>query len=144
MYNLKSPPEKIQALFFQALRVADPKLKPSDIEVTVQPLRQSPPNTTSVNFSDEGCIVTIDLSKTSFAKHVGGMSHALIDLGGAWSARDGKILFRGFQSRFDSAAVKDVQRMLAVLLSHPRHGEESKKIAEALGAAVMGRGRASA
>ena len=143
MHELKSPPEKIQALFFQALRVADPKLKPSDIEVTVQPLRQSPSNTPSVNLSDEVCTVTIDFSKTSFAKHVGGMSHGLINIGGAWSARDGKILFRGFPNNFDNVKVKDVQRALALSLSLPLY-RESNHLAEALGAAAMGRGQSVA
>ncbi len=106
MYNLKSPPEKIQALFFQALLAADPKLKPSDIQVTVVPDEAAAKD---AKFKDWRCI-KIDLSKTMFAKHVKGLVAGGLSAFGSWTVdpENGTIEYHG-DGAMEKATVPKLQ-----------------------------------
>lgn len=131
MYELKSPPEKIQALFFQALRVADPKLKPSDIQVTVTPDELATENPMFANYRR----IVIDLSRTKFGSHVAGMCFGLMNFGGMWRSdpKNGTIEYKG-EGQMEKAEVRHIQAAIAgsMTMDHT--------IAKALGDAAQAAG----
>jgi hypothetical protein len=131
MYEPKSPPEKIQALFFQALHAADPKLKPSDIQVTVTPDELAATNTMFANTRR----IKIDLSQSKFGSHVAGMCFGLMNFGGMWRSdpKNGIIEYKG-DGLMEKAEARNIQAAIAgsMTMDHT--------IAEALGNAAQAAG----
>jgi hypothetical protein len=143
MTDDKTPEKKIQALFFQALKpAAGREFKPSDLGVIIQDFNDIYPLAPK-----EGLVqVTIDFSKANdLAPYVDKIMNGAMNIDGmaVWTCvpHQNQILYRGKLENLEAAEPRDLQRCLAVSMSHPHCDDKCRAMAHSLSEAYMGRSK---